>query len=236
MTPTTSRYPSVAALRIAVLALVAQGCASAPGPTISQQGSAGTSALPANFYVALERGVVDELNRVRTDPSRYARTLENDLQYYRGNLFRRPEDESALQTREGADGLREAIQALRAARPLPPLRLSAGMTLGARDHVKDQAPRGLMNHRGTDGSMAWDRVSRYGQWLTKVSENMTFGPASARDVVAGLLIDDGIKDRSHRKNVLDPDIKLVGISCAPHKTYRIMCDMVHAAGFAEKGR
>ena len=237
MTPTTKRLLPVAALPIAILVLLAQGCASArnSGPTVSQQGASRASAgLPASFYAALERGVVDELNRARTDPSGYARSLEQDLQYYRGNLFRRPEDESALQTREGPDALREAIGVLRSTRPMSPLRTSAGMNLGARDHVNDQAPRGLMNHRGTDGTMAWDRVSRYGEWQRKVSENMTFGPSSARDVVAGLLIDDGIRDRSHRKNVLDADIKLVGVACGPHKTYRIMCDIVHAVGFAEK--
>ena len=233
MTPTTRRLLPVAALPTAILLLLAQGCASGrtSGPTVSQQG---TPRLPESFFVALERGVVDELNRARTDPPGYARSLEQDLQYYRGNLFRRPEDESALQTREGPDALREAIGVLRSTKPMSPLRLSAGMSLGARDHVKDQAPRGLMNHRGTDGTMAWDRVSRYGEWQRKVSENMTFGPSSARDVVAGLLIDDGIRERGHRKNVLDPDLRLVGVACAPHKTYRIMCDIVHAVGFAER--
>jgi uncharacterized protein YkwD len=108
------------------------------------------------------------------------------------------------------------------------------MSEAAEDHVRDQAPRGLMNHRGTDGSMAWDRVSRYGEWKKKISENMTFGPMTPHDVVAALLIDDGISDRGHRKNVLDPDIRLVGVACGTHKSYRVMCDMVQAGGFVDK--
>ncbi|HKW09984.1 MAG TPA: CAP domain-containing protein, partial [Gemmatimonadaceae bacterium] len=68
----------------------------------------------------------------------------------------------------------------------------------------------------------------------KISENMTFGPATAHDVVAALLIDDGITDRGHRKNILDPDVKTVGISCGPHKSFRVMCDMVQAGGFVER--
>ena len=99
--------------------------------------------------------------------------------------------------------------------------------------MNDQAPRGLMNHKGTDGSMAWDRVSRYGEWKSKISENMTFGAATAHDVVSELLIDDGITDRGHRKNILDAQVKLVGASCAPHKSFRVMCDIVHAGGFVE---
>jgi uncharacterized protein YkwD len=62
---------------------------------------------------------------------------------------------------------------------------------------------------------------------------MTFGPATAHDVVAALLIDDGIADRGHRKNILDPEVGVVGISCGPHKSYRVMCDIVHAGGFVD---
>lgn len=225
-------------LTIAIAAVVAvQGCASTNVSTVSQQGSARgprPGALTAEYYAALEQGIVDELNRARTDPARYAAGLERELQYFNGNLFRRPSDDSPLQTREGTSAVREAIRVLRATRPLPALRLSAAITLAARDHVNDQAPRGLMNHRGTDGTMAWDRVSRYGEWKRKISENMTFGPATAHDVVAALLIDDGIADRGHRKNVLDPDVRLVGVSCGTHKSYRVMCDMVQTGGFVDK--
>jgi len=219
---------------VAVAVIVAQGCASTSS-TVMQQGSArGRASLPAANYAALEHGVIDELNFARSNPQGYADVLERDLQFYQGTLFRRPGDESALQTREGAAAVREAIRVLRQTRPLAPLRISEGMTLGARDHVKDQAPRGLMNHRGTDGTQAWDRVSRYGDWKAKISENMTFGPATPHDVVAALLIDDGISDRGHRKNILDPDVKVVGISCGSHKSYRVMCDMVHAGGFVDR--
>jgi uncharacterized protein YkwD len=218
-------------------ALLAQGCAGRNVSTVSQQGSARSAkpgTLSAEYYVALEHGIVDELNRARTDPAKYAAGLERELQYFNGNLFRRPGDESALQTREGTGAVREAINVLRGTKPLSALRFSAGITLATHDHVIDQAPRGLMNHRGTDGTMAWDRVSRYGDWKKKISENMTFGPLTAHDVVAALLIDDGIADRGHRKNVLDPDIRLVGVSCGAHKSYRVMCDMVQAGGFVDK--
>ena len=229
-------FPVIAAA--GALLVFAQGCASSRSASSApkQQGAprVGKDGVPPNCCADLERSIIEELNEARTDPDRYAASLEADLRYYRGNLFRRPDDESALQTREGPAAVVEAIRTLRKTKPLVALRASSGLTFGARDHVRDQAPRGLMNHKGTDGTMAWDRVSRYGQWQTKVSENMTFGPASGRDVVAALLIDDGIKDRGHRKNILDPDIRIVGVSCAPHKTYRLMCDIVHAGGFTDR--
>lgn len=218
-------------------ALVVQGCATTGSTaTVSQQGTVRrpTPTLNADYYAALDRSIVDELNRVRTNPSGYAAGLQRDLQYYRGNLFRRPGDESALETREGTGAVLEAIRVLRQTPPMSPLRLSAPMSEAAEDHVHDQAPRGLMNHRGTDGSMAWDRVSRYGEWKKKISENMTFGPMTAEDVVTALIVDDGISDRGHRKNILDPEVRLVGVACGTHKTYRVMCDMVQAGGFVDK--
>jgi uncharacterized protein YkwD len=221
---------------LVVALTMSQACASTTSTGIMQQGSArgrSPAALPGANYGALEHGLIDELNFARSDPQTYAAGLERDLQFYQGTLFRRPGEEIALQTREGAAAAREAIRVLRQTKPLPALRVSEGLTAGARDHVKDQAPRGLMNHRGTDGSMAWDRVSRYSDWKSKISENMTFGPATPHDVVAALLIDDGIADRGHRKNILDPEVKVVGISCGLHKSYRVMCDMVHAGGFVD---
>jgi uncharacterized protein YkwD len=235
--PLMRKFSSFLTAGAALTVVFAQGCASTNVSTVSQQGSTRGSnpgTLTAEYYLALEHGIVDELNRARTDPSRYAASLERELRYFNGNLFRRPGDESSLQTREGTSAVREAIRVLRATKPLPALRFSPAITVAAHDHVSDQAPRGLMNHRGTDGTMAWDRVSRYGEWKKKISENMTFGPITAHDVVAALLIDDGIADRGHRKNVLDPDVRLVGVSCGAHKSYRVMCDMVQAGGFVDK--
>jgi uncharacterized protein YkwD len=77
-------------------------------------------------------------------------------------------------------------------------------------------------------------VNRYGRWHGRVSENISFGPATARAVVLALLIDDGVPDRGHRRNILDPNVRIAGVSCGPHKSYRLMCDIVHAAAYTER--
>lgn len=187
-------------------------------------------------YRALESGLVDEINRMRRNPSAYADVLARRLAFYNGSLFRRPGDGAALRTREGVAAVQEAIAVLRATPALPTLRLSSGMSLGARDHVRDLGPRGRLDHEGSDGSQSWDRVSRYGTWRKLISENMSFGPADARDIVSELLIDDGVKDRGHRKNLLNPDIHVLGVNCGTHATYGVMCDFVQAFDYTEKSR
>lgn len=241
--------PFVGALSVLSLAAAcASSSASRPSAVRSARGEpeavlAGSSrrapaparpAMDAAGYAKLERGVLAEVNRVRTNPSGYAALLEARLQYYHGSLYRAPGDEVSLQTREGAAAVREAIAALREARPMPALKFSGGLAHAARDHVRDQGPRGTMAHEGSDGSMPWDRADRYGSWKTRVSENLAFGPSDPRDVVEELLIDDGVRDRGHRKAMLDPDLRVAGVSCGPHKAYRVMCDVLHAVGYAEK--
>jgi uncharacterized protein YkwD len=232
----TSARASRVRWSVLVVSGLVVGCgrtASTPAP-VTQSGNPSTRAAARLSDQTLEHQVLAEINRARMNPSGYADYLESTIQFYDDKLFRRPEDASALRTREGVPAVREAIKALRSLRPMPALALSTGMTRGARDHVIDAGARGSLAHEGSDGSMAWDRVDRYGKWSGRVSENMTFGPESGRDVVSALIVDDGVPTRGHRKNLFDPDARVVGLACGTHKTYRRMCDMVHAAKYTER--
>jgi uncharacterized protein YkwD len=224
-------------LRAAAVALVAAvaayGCAPVPvGPARTPQPA--PSAV-SGCCTALERGVLDELNRARTDPARFAEEVEARLPHYRGNIYRRPGAEVGVRTVEGTSAVREAARALRATRPLPPLRLSRGMSAAAADHVRDQGPSGAMGHTGRDNSTPASRVGRYGRWVGVISENIQYGrAANAHDVIADLLIDDGVADRGHRHNALDPHVRVAGVSCGRHATYGQMCVIVHAADYGER--
>jgi uncharacterized protein YkwD len=225
-------------LRTSVLALASiiafQGCGPvvpiAPSPAPRPAPSASSACC-----TALERGVLAELNRVRTDPERFAAELEARLPHFRGYIYRPSGAEVGVRTVEGAAAVREAVRVLRATRPLPPLRLSRGMSAAAADHVRDHGPRGAMGHTGRDGSMPAGRVSRYGRWFGIVSENVQYGrAANAHEVIADLVIDDGVPGRGHRRNALDPNVRVAGVACGPHATYGQMCVIVHAGDYAER--
>jgi uncharacterized protein YkwD len=139
-----------------------------------------------------------------------------------------------LRTDEGAAAVREAIASLKARRPAAPLRWSRGLTAAARDHVRDQGPIGGLEHRGTDNSDPARRASRYGRWIQGVAENIAYGENPAREVVIQLLVDDGVPDRGHRDNILDPDWRAAGVACGPHRRYRQICVMDYAVRYAER--
>ena len=116
---------------------------------------------------------------------------------------------------------------------MPALKLSAGMSRAARDHVLDMGPEGEIGHFGSDGSSPGERLQRYGKPVGYVAENIGFGDADAGNMVMILLVDDGVPDRGHRKKMLSGRYNQVGIACGPHKVYRHMCVIVFAQRFEE---
>jgi uncharacterized protein YkwD len=184
-------------------------------------------------WLRLAREIHDETNAVRRNPAAYAVHLERMLPRFDQTVLERP-GRAYLRTDEGAAAVREAIASLKARRPAAPLRWSRGLTAAARDHVRDQGPIGGLEHRGTDNSDPARRASRYGRWIQGVAENIAYGENPAREVVIQLLVDDGVPDRGHRDNLLDPDWRAAGVACGPHRRYRQICVMDYAVRYAER--
>lgn len=184
---------------------------------------------------SFDRDIVVEMNRARTEPAGYASLLEEMLPRFRGRLYDRP-DRVTIETQEGAAAVREAIAVLRRTAATTPLVYSAGLSQAARDHAEDQGRDGGFGHAGADGSRMVDRISRYGTWRGSAAENIAYGSETARDVVIDLLIDDGVPDRGHRENILDPGLRFAGAGCAPHTEYRIVCVIDFAGEFTEAAK
>jgi uncharacterized protein YkwD len=181
----------------------------------------------------LEKAVLQEMNLARTNPAQYAGYLEALRKYYNGKTFKQP-GVAAVETIEGASALEEAITYLRKATPLPQLQVSKGMCQGAKDQSLDQGATGDVSHQGKDKSFSWDRVTRYGEWKTPVSENIAYDSGTARDIVINLIIDDGVPPRGHRNNIFNSSYIVTGISCGSHPLFGNMCVCTFAGGFTEK--
>ncbi|HWP90937.1 MAG TPA: CAP domain-containing protein [Thermodesulfobacteriota bacterium] len=181
---------------------------------------------------SLEDDIVREMNLARTNPRMYASFLEERKRYYDGKLYYRSYD-TVVRTREGVSAVNEAVSFLYSVNPLPPLSVSRGMSLAAKDHASDIGPRGAMRHEGRDRSTPGIRLSRYGTWQGEVAENIYYSGENARDIVIGLIVDDGVYSRGHRKNIFNPGFRVVGVGCDRHATYRIVCVTTFAMGYVE---
>jgi len=200
-------------------------------PTAGLTQSHKTSAV--TYLSSLEKAVVNEMNLARTSPKEYLSLLEQFKKYYDGKLLKLP-GETPILTKEGTSAVVEAIRSLRSQKPVSPLSPSKGMTLGAKDHIRDLRTSGASQHKGSDGSESWDRVNRYGTWQKIIGENISFGHNKARNIVMTLMIDDGVPNRGHRKNIFNPDFRLVGVACGDHPAYRTICVITFAGGYREK--
>jgi uncharacterized protein YkwD len=181
----------------------------------------------------LEAAVLTELNVLRANPPAYAKKLEAMRASYRGKLLFRGPGERPIATVEGVAALDEAIADLKAARPAVPLTDTIGLGYAARDYVAQQGPTGQFGHKGTDGSNSFQRISRHGHSGGLSGEVIDYGWTDAENIVIDLLIDDGVADRGHRKNVLHPLYAQAGVACGPHARYGTMCVVEMAEQYAD---
>ncbi|HEX5791506.1 MAG TPA: CAP domain-containing protein, partial [Luteolibacter sp.] len=137
-------------------------------------------------------------------------------------------------TQEGTAAVKEAIEFLKQAKPMAAMTPSEGLALAARDHVNDTGDKGLTGHKGTDGSMPQDRILRHGKVNSTCGENIAYGPDEARSIVMQLIIDDGVANRGHRKNIFSADFKTAGVAMGRHRSFDTMCVITYADGFAAK--
>lgn len=209
-------------------------------PIAPQGGAVGPPAAPTplqpivagSFLAALEQNLTEEINLARTQPQTYAVFLERSG----ATASVSPQGHNRSETSSSRLARHEALTFLQTTVPLPPLAVSRGMSLGARDHVQEQGRTGAFGHHGSDGSRADTRVSRYGLWEGQVTENLSYGIDDARLMTVTFIIDDGVPDRSHRYNMFDTQAHVLGVACGPHPITQIVCVLTFTAAYNEGTR
>jgi uncharacterized protein YkwD len=190
-----------------------------------------TGVKEISFLTSMEREVVMYLNDVRTSPERYADHLSELKE--RPGWPARPESKSPSARSEESTGLDEMVLSLRDREPLPPFKVSKGLSFAARDLVQDLGPKGLTGHKGSDGSSLFERMNRHGQWEGKTVEILTYGYKEADALMTGMLTDRTPTGRADRESFFDKAYVIAGISCGTHKTYGTMCAIIFAHRYKE---
>jgi len=190
-----------------------------------------SGAAPRAVSGDLARQILAETNLARSEPKRYAGYLREMRQRYTGKAYRLSGSATMIMTTEGVAALDEAIAFLSRQAPLPKLAWSDGLAAAAADLVRDQAQTGEVGHDGSNGDGVRKRIERHGDWSGRIAENISYGPSKARHVVIELIVDDGVTDRGHRKNIFNREFKVAGVACGTHQVYRRMCVMDFASQF-----
>ena len=159
--------------------------------------------ISSAFAIRLEREVVEEINFARTQPKEYVKTR---LQPY-------------VDAGKASDAMNECIEKMKGMQPLKPLQVAAGLTLAAREWVALQGPSEYIGH-DMNFSVRLRKDGYYSGWP---GENISYGRNDPKEIVIRLLEDDGVWNRGHRNNILNPGFAYIGVGVGPHKKYGYMC-------------
>ena len=178
-----------------------------------------------------EQDLLNEINQARVNPQVYAGYLEKLKPRFKGKQY--TTETLEVETQEGWAAVEDAINFMRAAKPVGPLSASDGLILAAGSHVRDQSKSGATGHSGADKMLIEERVKPYGSWQGDIGENLAYGNESARERLLTWLIDDGFATRNHRKRLMGQNYKVAGVSCGAHPEYGAMCVLALAGGFTD---
>lgn len=115
--------------------------------------------------------------------------------------------------------VKSLIRDLNKTSKLHPLVPEKDLTAVAQGHAKKTGASGRVGHQNFNKRFE----PLMGNPYNHVGENCSYGFDKAIDIVMSLMIDEGISDMGHRKNILSDQFNSVGVAIRPHKNYRINC-------------
>lgn len=180
--------------------------------------------------------ICNELNYARTNPSGYAQAvLEPRLSRFDGEKYQQ-DNGIYLITNEGKTPVEEAITELKTLEPCSALTLDSALCKVSDLLAQYQASTGKTGHDGPNDMTLGDRLKKYGSPQGSAGENCAYGPKTPREIVAQLIIDDGVPSRGHRENIFNANFKLVGISYieGASAAYGSVCVMDFATAYTAK--
>jgi uncharacterized protein YkwD len=194
------------------------------------------TAANADYLTAIEKDVILEMNKVRTNPKKYAELyIQPKLRYYSGKNYSVP-GQITIVTQEGTTAVNGCITALNKASSVGILSPEKGLSLAAKEHAEDQSKTGQTGHNGSDKSTPETRMKKFGTFSGSwtLGENIDYGDTNGRDIVCGLLIDDGVPNRGHRVNIMNKAFTQTGVGYGTHTQYRTSCTITYANGYSSK--
>eukprot|EP00928_Gymnodinium_smaydae_P034791 TRINITY_DN24583_c0_g2_i2.p1 TRINITY_DN24583_c0_g2~~TRINITY_DN24583_c0_g2_i2.p1 ORF type:complete len:848 (-),score=101.26 TRINITY_DN24583_c0_g2_i2:159-2393(-) len=180
---------------------------------MTESGNLGGPGLEATLVDV--RVLIEEINRFRRDPPKYAEEMSKLRDFYRGHILAWPEGPE-VETVEGVAALEDCLEDLKQAVPLAPVNVSQALSRSCMRHLGDLFRNDFCSHIGSDGSTPEERLSFFGEHREQCGENIVLGVPVAKHIVYSMLIDDGAPDRGHRANLMNGDFHFAGAAQGAH--------------------
>lgn len=163
----------------------------------------------ADYLGPEEKQAIYYINLCRINPSLFESTILKDYL----------KDKDVKKDKE----VKELIHDLQMSGSKHILQPNVLLTNMARDHATDMGKTGRTGHNSSNGTSFHDRMSRASAVFKGVNENCNYGLETGLDIVIDLLIDRDVPNAGHRKNILDPEMRYIGVAIEPHSKWRFNC-------------
>lgn len=161
--------------------------------------------------------LITEINLLRTNPKKYAKTISKYMNYFKGKLLCLPESNAGIQTEEGVEAFKEAVDFLNKQPKIEPLKPSKGLCRIAEDFISiyQKPESGDLANKDME-----EIINKYGSFAGSFSRAMDFGGETPEMAIINLVVSDGDPSRGQRESLLSTEIKRIGVANGKHDTYR----------------
>jgi uncharacterized protein YkwD len=168
-----------------------------------------------------EKKIIFYMNLARMDGTRFFNTYFQTFVDSHNLKMRQYSNYKELKVNRYDAYYRGLEQDLRRAKNLGILYPDETLTYVSDQHGKDMNKHNMVGHVSSDGRTMVNRIEKYYK-DRGMAENLAFGFAGGLENVCMLLLDTGIPDVGHRKNILNTSLglNLVGVSIQPHPHYK----------------
>ncbi len=179
------------------------------------------TARNASYLTAEEKDVIFYMNLVRMDGTRFFNTYFQEFVTVYNQQMLRYANYNELKVDKKDRFYRGLEIDLKTIKGLSLFYPDESLSYGARQHGREMNRYNSAGHNSRDGRTAKDRINKYYP-NRSLAENLAFGFPTGLANVCMLLLDKGVNDLGHRKNILNTTLGLniVGVSIQPHPTYR----------------
>jgi len=178
---------------------------------------------------AFKEELVNEINRLRTNPQNYTSTLKDYMTCFKGNSLIFPGATATIATEEGPQAYSEAINYLTNQSPREAVSPSKGLCRICEEFIA------LARQTEDIDAIDMDKIiKKYGSYGGSFSRAVDFGGETPENVVVYLTVCDGDKSRGQRNTLLNPDAKLVGVATGKHSVYGYFSVVITCSKFNNK--
>ena len=174
------------------------------------------------------KGIIEEVNILRSDPKKYSDKLERYKTYFTDDIIQIPEIDVQVSTQEGVVPYTETIEYLKKQEPVEQLTASRALCEIAQeilDKVVDSETGEI------EESLVEKIIDSHGNFSGKFTRAMDFGGFTSEQIVINFIVCDGDPERTQRDPLLGKGLTKVGVAFGKHNIYSTACVFVSCTEF-----